>query len=79
MGAVAVTRDQFEITEETITHKPTGICFTRRPQNWLAGSLKQGRQDNSLLIDGEYDPVDVKLMIRQIAEELSRMPTQDGF
>ena len=72
MGAVAVTRDQFEITEETTTHKPTGICSTRRPQNWLAGSLKQARQD-SLLIDGEYDPVDVKLMIRQIAEKLSRI------
>jgi hypothetical protein len=48
MGTKSVTRDQFEITENTITHKPTGTSFTRRPKSWFSGTLRQVRQDRNL-------------------------------
>ena len=69
MMTTSVTRDQFEITENTITHKPTGTFFTRRPKDWLSGTLKQPRQDKEPR--GEYDQQEVKRMIRQLAEEQS--------
>ena len=67
MMTTSVTRDQFEITENTITHKPTGTSFTRRPKDWL----KQPRQDKKPPSSGEYDLQEVKRMIRQLAEEQS--------
>jgi hypothetical protein len=71
MMTTSVTRDQFEITENTITHKPTGTSFTRRPKDWLSGTLKQSRQDKKPPSGGEYDLQEVKRMIRQLAEEQS--------
>jgi hypothetical protein len=71
MGTKSVTRDQFEITENTITHKPTGTSFTRRPKNWFSGTLKQARQDRNLPTVEEYSPEEVKRMIRLLAEEQS--------
>jgi len=73
MMTTSVTRDQFEINENTITHKPTGTSFTRRPKDWLSGTLKQPRQDQKPKppSGGEYDLQEVKRMIRQLAEERS--------
>ena len=71
MMTTSVTRDQFEITENTITHKPTGTSFTRRPKDWLSGTPKQSRQDKKPTSGGEYDLQEVKRMIRQLAEERS--------
>lgn len=70
MMTTSVTRDQFEITENTITHKPTGTSFTRRPKDWLSGTLKQPRQDKKHRA-GKYNLQEVKRMIRQLAEEQS--------
>jgi hypothetical protein len=71
MMTTSVTRDQFEITENTITHKPTGTSFTRRPKDWLSGTLKQSRQDKKPPSGGAYDLQEVKRVIRQLAEERS--------
>ena len=71
MMTTSVTRDQFEITEDTITHKPTGTSFTRRPKDWLSGTLKQPRHDKEPSSGGEYNLQEVKRMIRQLAEEQS--------
>jgi hypothetical protein len=71
MGTKSVTRDQFEITENTITHKPTGTSFTRRPKSWFSGTLRQVRQDRNLPTAEEYSPEEVKRMIRLLAEEQS--------
>jgi hypothetical protein len=69
MMTTSVTRDQFEITENTITHKPTGTSSVVK--DWLSGTLKQPRQDKKPPSGGEYDLQEVKRMIRQLAEERS--------
>jgi hypothetical protein len=66
MMATSVTRDQSEITENTITHKPTGTSFTRRPKDWFSGTLKQQRQDKKTPSGGEYNLQEVKRMIRRL-------------
>ena len=71
MMTTSVTRDQFEITENAITHKPTGTSFIRRPKDWLSGTLKQPRQDTKPPSAEEYNLQEVKRMIRQLAEEQS--------
>jgi hypothetical protein len=71
MMTTSMTRDQFEITENTITHKPSGTSFARRPKDWLSGTLKQPRHGKKPPSGGEYDLQEVKRMIRQLAEEQS--------
>jgi hypothetical protein len=71
MRTTSVTRDQFEITENTITHRPTGTSFIRRPKDWLSGTLKQPRQDKKPPSGEEDNLEEVKRMIRQLAEEQS--------
>ena len=66
MMATSVARDQSEITENTITHKPTGTSFTRRPKDWFSGTLKQQRQDKKPPSGGEYNLQEVKRMIRRL-------------
>ena len=70
MGTKSVTRDQFEITENTITHKPTGIVVQCQNERF-SGTLRQVRQDRNLPTAEEYSPEEVKRMIRLLAEEQS--------
>jgi hypothetical protein len=60
-ASILVTRDQFNITPQGITHKPTDASFTPRCGDPLSGSARLGQLENEALTTGDqYDPDVVK-------------------
>jgi hypothetical protein len=58
--------EEFEITAEGITHKPTGYSFVVHARQPTSGTEKEG-QLGSILKDGrEYRPDEVKEMAREL-------------
>jgi hypothetical protein len=61
MASILVTRDQFNITPQGITHKPTDASFTPRCGDPLSGSVRLGQLENEAPTTGDqYDPDVVK-------------------
>jgi hypothetical protein len=68
-GKTIVRPEQFEITNEGITHKPTGYRFTAYPGQPLSGNLNEGQLGNVLPSGEDYRPHEVKEMARQLWTE----------
>ena len=66
MTTTPVKPEQFEITEEGITHKPTGCTFTSHPGNPLSGSMRHGQFGNKLQSGEDYRPEEVTTMMQQL-------------
>ena len=61
MASNLVTRDQFNITPQGITHKPTDASFTPHCGDSLSGSVRLGQLENEAPTTGDqYDPDVVK-------------------
>ena len=69
MASTLVRRDQFNLTPQGITHKPTDAGFTPDPGNPLSGNLRMGRLGNKLPNGEDYRPEDVKKMMQLLWEE----------
>ena len=61
-----VLREQFEITDQGITHKPTGYSFTPYPGLPGSGNLNKGQLGNVLPSGEDYRPDDVEEMARRL-------------
>jgi hypothetical protein len=66
VGRSLVTRDQFEISEKGITHKPTGWNFTPYPGNPTDGTIRKGQLGNKLPAGEDYRPHEVEEMARRL-------------
>jgi hypothetical protein len=69
MASTPVRPDQFEITDEGITHKPTGCTFTPHPGQPMSGNMRMGQLGNKLPSGEDYRPEDVKAMMQQLWEK----------
>ena len=61
-----VTPDQFEITAEGITHKPTGCTFAPHPGQPLSGNMRLGQLGNKLASGEDYRPHEVKARMNEL-------------
>jgi hypothetical protein len=64
-----VTRDQFVVTAQGVTHTPTGATFTPHPRSPTSGSLYQGQLGNVLKNGDDHRPHEVHLMMQQLWAE----------
>ncbi len=70
-----VTREQFEITDQGITHVPTGYSFRRGLGDPFDGHVNKGHLGNQLPSGEEYRPDDVEEMARRLWAEYIRDKT----
>jgi hypothetical protein len=64
-----VTREQFVVTAEGVTHTPTGATFTPHPGSANSGTLYQGQSGNVLKNGGDHRPQEVHRMMQRLWEE----------
>lgn len=73
---ILVSRDQFNITPEGITHKPSGASFIPDIGHPLSGSIRAGQLEGEPGHGDRYDPETVKRMLRELwAEYVQANPT----
>lgn len=76
MTNILVSRDQFNVTPEGITHKPTGASFLPALGNPLSGTIRAGQLEDEHRSGDCYDPETVKRMMRELwAEYVAANPT----
>jgi hypothetical protein len=74
--ATPVTRDQFVVAPEGITHVPTGASFTPHPGSPLSGNLGLGHLGNRLPNGDDHRPDDVRAMMQRLwAEYVAANPS----
>jgi hypothetical protein len=74
--ATPVTRDQFVVAPEGITHGPTGAAFSPHPGSPLSGNLHLGQLGNRLPNGDDHRPDEVRAMMQQLwAEYVEANPT----
>ena len=59
-----VTPDQFEISDQGITHKPMGCTFTPYPGQPQSGNMRLGQLGNKLPSGDDYRPDEVQAMMK---------------
>ena len=69
MASILVTRDQFNITPEGITHKPTDASFVPHCGDPRYGSTRLGRLECEAPSRDNYDPEVVKNIMMQLWAE----------
>ena len=74
--ATPVTREQFVVVPEGITHVPTGAAFSSYPGSPLSGNLHLGQLGNRLPNGDDHRPDEVKAMMQLLwAEYVEANPT----
>jgi len=69
MASILVTRDQFNITPQGITHKPTDASFVPHCGDPRYGFTRLGRLECEVPSRDNYDPEVVKKMLMQLWAE----------
>ena len=69
MASILITRDQFNITPQGITHKPTDASFVPHCGDPRYGSTRLGRLECEVPSRDNYDPEVVKTMMMQLWAE----------
>jgi hypothetical protein len=69
MTSTLVRRDQFNITPDGITHKPTDAAFVPHRGSPRSGYFRMGHLGNRLPNGDDYRPEDVKRMMQELWEE----------
>ena len=70
-----IRRDQFEITPEGITHKPTDAGFTPYPGDSKFGTMRLGQLGNSSPNGQDYSSKEVQRIMHELwAEYVSANP-----
>jgi hypothetical protein len=64
-----VTRQQFVVTSQGVTHVPTGASFTPHSGSLNTGSMYLGQLGNVLKNDDDHRPDQVKAMMQQMWQE----------
>jgi hypothetical protein len=66
VASILIRRDQFNIAPQGITHKPTDASFAPRCGDPRAGSMRMGQLGNVAPTGDNYDPDEVKRMMKQL-------------
>src|SRR5579863_3310834 len=69
MASILVTRDQFNITPQGVTHKPTDASFVPHCGDPRSGFVRPGRLECEVPSADNYDPEIVKKMMMQLWAE----------
>jgi hypothetical protein len=69
MASALIRRDQFQITPEGITHKPTDAGFTPYPGDAKSGILRLGQLGNGAPNDHEYCSGEVQRIMHELWAE----------
>jgi hypothetical protein len=69
MASILVTRDQFNITPQGITHKPTDASFVPHCGDPHSGFTRLGRLECEVPSRDNYDPEVVKKIMMQLWAE----------
>jgi hypothetical protein len=69
MASILVTRDQFNITPQGVTHKPTDASFVPHCSDPRSGSMRLGRLECEAPSGDTYDSEVVKTMMMQLWAE----------
>jgi hypothetical protein len=69
MASILITRDQFNITPQGITHKPTEASFTPHCGDPLSGSVRLGLLESQVPNGDHYDADVVKEIMTQLWSE----------
>jgi hypothetical protein len=62
-------REEFQISENGITHTPTEYSFAPHPGSPTSGSIRQGRLGNGMPDGRYYNSEEVKAMARKLWAE----------
>jgi hypothetical protein len=66
VASTPVKPEQFEISNNSIIHKPTGCTFTSHPGQTSSGNMRLGQLGNKLASGEDYRPDEVKSMMQQL-------------
>jgi hypothetical protein len=69
VASILVTRDQFNITPQGITHKPTEASFTPHCGDPLSGTTRLGRLESQIPNGGHWDADVVNEIMTQLWSE----------
>ena len=69
MESILITRDQFNVTPQGVTHKPTDASFVPDRDDLRSGSTRLGRLACESTSGDTYDKVVVERMMRQLWAE----------
>ena len=69
MGSILITRDQFNITPQGVTHKPTDASLIPHCGDPHTGYVRLGRLECEAPSGDNYDRVVVERMMRQLWAE----------
>lgn len=69
MASRPVTRDQFEINANGITHKPTGATYTPLPGRPFSGRVNRSQLGNMSKTGDGYRPFEVEEMMERLWAE----------
>jgi hypothetical protein len=69
MASILVTRDQFNITPQGVTHKPTEASFVPHRSEPSSGFIRLGRLECEVPSGDNYDLEVVKKMMTQLWAE----------
>jgi hypothetical protein len=64
-----VTREQFVVTAQGVTHTPTGATFTPHPGSPSSGNMYLGQLGNKLKSGEDHRPDQVQAMMRRLWAE----------
>jgi hypothetical protein len=64
-----VTREQFVVTAEGVTHTPTGATFTPQPGNPYVGNIQSGQLGHKSKSGEDHRPDQVQAMLRRLWAE----------
>jgi hypothetical protein len=79
MPSILVRRDQFNITPQGITHKPTDASFAPNFGDPHSGCMRLGQLGSAAPNGDGYDPAEVKKMMRQLwAEYVAANSNREG-
>jgi hypothetical protein len=77
MASTPVSKDQFEINKNGITHEPTGANFTPHPGSPHSGNANWANLGNVLPNGADHRPEEVKRMMERLwAEYVEANPSQ---
>jgi hypothetical protein len=79
MASILVTRDQFNITPQGVTHKPTDASFVPHGSDLRSGFMRLGRLECEAPSGDNYDPDVVKKMMMQLWDEYTAVNSELFF
>jgi hypothetical protein len=66
---IKVTREQFEVRENEVVHKPTGATFGARPDEGKPSDINSGLAGGHVAIGKDFDVKEIERVAEQLLAE----------